>query len=425
MQQLKTYQTVQSDIAQLLRSGRLAAVRSVNSVMTATYWAVGQRIVEAEQKGRRRADYGEQLLKQLATDLTAEFGRGFGKRNLHQMCAFYLSWPLEKIVQTLSAQFPWPSSALGTAVTPGSPTLAELARAFPLPWSAYVSLLSVGSEQARDFYEAEALRSGWSVRQLDRQIDSQFYERTALSRNKTAMLSKGAIAKSEDAMTLAEVIKDPYVLEFLDIKDEYSEGELEEALIRRLEDFLLELGDDFAFVGRQKRLRLDDQWFRVDLVFYHRVLRCLVLVDLKLGKFNHSDAGQMHMYRKDPLHSSLRSVISRPRAVCRVAFLTNSRAIGCKKTPCSPSRSARHSLARAMQRPLNYAKAHWMREGENPPVGLILCSQKGDAQAHYALDGLPNKVLAARYQTLLPSAEKMAMELKKADRLIRGKRNRF
>jgi len=149
------------------------------------------------------------------------------------------------------------------------------------------------------------------------------------------------------------------VLEFLDLKDEYSESDLEEALIRRLEDFLLELRDDFAFVGRQKRLRLDDEWFRVDLVFYHRRLQCLVLIDLKLGKFNHADAGQMHMY-------------------------------------------------------LNYAKAHWMREGENPTVGIILCSQKGAAQAHYALEGLPNKVLAARYQTLLPSADQLSAELCRA-----------
>ena len=167
----------------------------------------------------------------------------------------------------------------------------------------------------------------------------------------------------------AEVVKDPYVLEFLDLKDEYSESDLEDALIRRLEDFLLELGDDFAFVGRQKRLRLDDAWFRVDLVFYHRTLRCLVLIDLKLGKFNHADAGQMHMY-------------------------------------------------------LNYAKAHWTREGENPPVGLILCNQKGQAQAHYALEGLPNKVMAARYQTLLPSTETLAHELSKASKLIQERKNR-
>jgi predicted nuclease of restriction endonuclease-like (RecB) superfamily len=140
------------------------------------------------------------------------------------------------------------------------------------------------------------LRGGWSVRQLDRQINTQFFERTALSRNKAAMLTKGMKAKPEDVMTVEEMVKDPFVLEFLNLKDEYSETDLEDALIRKLEDFLLELGDDFTFVGRQKRLRLDDTWFRVDLTFFHRTLRCLVLIDLKLGKFSHADAGQMHMY---------------------------------------------------------------------------------------------------------------------------------
>ena len=148
------------------------------------------------------------------------------------------------------------------------PTLADIAKRFPLPWSAYVAMLSVKNEQARAFYEAEALRGGWSVRQLDRQINTQFFERTALSRNKAAMLTKGMKAKPEDVMTVEEVVKDPFILEFLNLKDEYSETDLEDALIRKLEDFLLELGDDFTFVARQKRLRLDDTWFRVDLTFF-------------------------------------------------------------------------------------------------------------------------------------------------------------
>lgn len=370
MSRINTHHLLQTDIADLLRQARTAAVRSVNSVMTASYWEVGRRIVEAEQKGRRRAGYGEQLIRQLAVGLTAEFGRGYSKQNLHQMCNFYLHWPQEKIVQTLSGQFQTHKPSIPQTLSdemskPHNPTvslafnLADLAHAFPLSWSAYVCLLAVDKPDARSFYEHEALRGGWSVRQLKRQIDSQFFERSLLSKNKESMLSKGVQAKSEDAMSLVDIAKDPYVLEFLDLKDEYSETDLEEALIHRLEDFLLELGGDFAFVGRQKRLRLDDEWFRVDLVFYHRRLQCLVLIDLKLGKFNHADAGQMHMY-------------------------------------------------------LNYAKAHWMLEGENPPVGLILCSQKGQAQAHYALEGLSNKVLAARYQTLLPSAEKLTDELRKA-----------
>ena len=362
------YDQVCEGIVQLLHAARVVAARNVNALMTASYWEIGRRIVEAEQSGKRRAGYGEQLIERLSLDLTQRFGRGFGSRNLEQMRLFFLTWP---IAQTVSAQLtgqissplkkPQTVSAQLKAQADGAHTrpvvnLSHLAQAFTLPWSAYVRLLSVQDDRAREFYETEAFSGGWSVRQLDRQISSQFYERTALSRNKAAMLRKGALAKPQDLITPEESIKDPFVLEFLALKDEYSESQLEDALIHRLEDLLLELGDDFAFVGRQKRLRLDDTWFRVDLVFFHRRLRCLVIVDLKVGKFSYADAGQMHMY-------------------------------------------------------LNYAKAHWMREGENPPVGLILCSQRGTAEAHYALEGLPNKVLAAQYQTVLPNAEMLQQEL--------------
>ena len=357
------YAAVHVGIVDLLQAARAQAARSVNALMTASYWEIGRRIVEAEQKGKRRAGYGDALVKRLAIDLTAQFGRGFGVVNLSQMRALYSTWPPEAIFQTLSEKLRQDHPMQISETVSRKLGLAELSSAFPLPWSAYVRLLSVKSDHARGFYETEALRGGWSVRQLDRQIDSQFYERTALSRNKTAMLTKGAVAKPEDTITPDEAIKDPYVLEFLNLKDEYSEAELEEALIHRLQDFLLELGDDFAFVGRQKRLRLDDTWFRVDLVFFHRRLRCLVIIDLKVGKFTYADAGQMHLY-------------------------------------------------------LNYARANWMREGENPPVGLILCSRKGAAEAHYALEGLSNKVLAAEYQTVLPSEAVIARELAHATRLL-------
>ena len=163
---------------------------------------------------------------------------------------------------------------------------------FSLPWSHYVRLLKVETPEARQFYETEALRGGWSVRQLDRQISTLFYERTLASRNKGAMLKKGAIPQDGELLTPEEEIKDPLVLEFLGLKDEYSESDLEEALIEQLETFLLELGGDFAFVGRQKRLRIDDEWYRIDLLFFHRALRCLVVIDLKVGKFTHADAGQ-------------------------------------------------------------------------------------------------------------------------------------
>ena len=284
------YDSVLTEVVRLLEDSRRASARAVNAVMTATYWEVGRRIVEGEQAGGKRAGYGKELLKRLSSDLTARFGRGFSQRNLEQMRLFYLGW---RISQTLSAKSHLAEILIGGGES--SPdSSSELsrpvpARRFPLPWSHYVRLMTVKSEQARG---QEALRGGWSVRQLDRQIGSQFYERTALSRNKAAMLRKGSEAKPEDALSPEEEIKDPFVLEFLGLRDEYSESELEEALISQLENFLLELGGDFAFVGRQRRLRVGDEWYRVDLLFFHRRLRCLVVIDLKLGKLTHADAGR-------------------------------------------------------------------------------------------------------------------------------------
>jgi predicted nuclease of restriction endonuclease-like (RecB) superfamily len=288
----------------------------------------------------------------LADDLTGRFGRGFSRQNLWQMRAFHQAWPTARILQTVSGE---------------SADLTALAKSFPLPWSAYVRLLSVKNEAARRFYETEALRCGWSVRQLDRQINSQFYERIALSQNKAAMLQKVETPEASDGLTPEQAIKDPFVLEFLNLKDEYSESDLEDALIAHLADFLMELGDDFAFVGRQRRLRLDDSWFRVDLLFFHRQLKCLIVIDLKVGKFSYADAGQMHMY-------------------------------------------------------LNYAKEHWMKPGENLPIGLILCAGKGTAEAHYALEGLTNKVLAAEYQTVLPDEKLLADEIEKTQQALGARR---
>lgn len=358
------YSDIRGGIVSLLESARRTAARSVNALMTASYWEIGRRIVEFEQGGKERAEYGTALLARLAVDLTARFGRGFSERNLEQMRLFYLAWPVSAISQTPSAKF---SAPIVQTLSGQFPDLLTIAKAFPLPWSAYVRLLSVKNELARSFYETEALRCGWSVRQLDRQVNSQFYERTALSRNKAAMLEKGEIAEPGDAITPEQAIKDPFVLEFLGLKDEYSESDLEDALIHHLADFLLELGDDFAFVGRQRRLRLDDTWFRIDLLFFHRRLKCLLVIDLKVGKFSHADAGQMHMY-------------------------------------------------------LNYAREHWMKSGENPPVGLILCAEKGAAEAHYALEGLPNKVLAAEYRTALPDEKLLIDEVEKTRRELEAHR---
>ena len=284
------------------------------------------------------------------------------------MRAFYLRWEIgttgartrtTEIAQTPSAR-----------LTGSAPTT----RMFPLPWSHYVRLLSIANPHARHFYEREAIRGAWSVRQLDRQIGSQFYERTALSRNKAALLSKGQVRQQGDTLTAEEEIRDPLVLEFLNLKDEYGESDLEEALVRHLEAFLLELGDDFCFVGRQRKLRIDDKWFKIDLVFFHRRLRCILLVDLKIGAFGHADAGQMNLY-------------------------------------------------------LNYAKEHWVREGENPPVGLIHCARRGTTRP-----GMRSKGWATRYSPrpterrcltnryLLPNWSEHAVRWNCVQRLVRESR---
>lgn len=338
------YQPLFDDVTRIIDSARRSAARSVNAAMTAAYWLVGKHIVEFEQQGNRRADYGGNIIEQLANALSVRYGRGFSLRNVWLMKAFYLAWP---ILQTPSAES----------------SLTGIASRFPLPWSAYVRLLSVKNTRAREFYEDEALQGGWSVRQLGRQIDSQFYERMALSKNKAAMLGKERRMRSEAHHLPEEQIKDPFVLEFLDLKDEYSESDFEEALIHRLESFLLELGSDFCFVGRQKRLRIGNEWYRVDLLFFHRLLRCLVVIDLKVGSFTHADAGQMHLY-------------------------------------------------------LNYAREHWTHKDENPPVGLILCARKDEAVAKYALEGLKNKVMAAEYQTTLPDEELLAAEINRTREVL-------
>ncbi len=375
------YSAVLEDIAVILEQARRRSARAVNTIMTATYWTVGARIVEGEQGGAARAGYGKELIARLSKDLTKRFGRGFGVVNLAQMRRFYLTWPADSILQTASERSA--PEILQTASeklagrrvqTPSGPWTREsendvLAARFPLPWSLYVRLMAVANDGAREFYEQEALRGGWTVRQLSRQIDSQYYERTALSRNKASMLVKGQRSEPSDILSPDEEVKDPLVLEFLGLKDEYSEADLEDALIHHLEAFLLELGNDFAFIGRQRRLRIDDTWYRVDLLFFHRRLRCLVIIDLKLGRFTHADAGQMHLY-------------------------------------------------------LNYAREHWTQEGENPPVGVILCAGKSQALVRYATDNLPNKLLVREYLTALPDEKVIAEEIQRTRKLLeqRGKR---
>jgi predicted nuclease of restriction endonuclease-like (RecB) superfamily len=376
------YSKLLREIADVLTAGRRQATWTLNAIMCAVYWDIGRRIVEFEQKGEKKAPYGVQLIDLLSADLTARFGRGFRRSNLFQIRAFYLAYrgivqtpsgqfAADEKVQTLSGQLSEagrPLTIVSTAsiesqgkkrqTSSGELLIRDLAARFPLPWSHYVRLLSTKSAEARKFYETEALRGGWSFRELDRQISTQLYERLAVSRDKAAMLRQAGSPRGRELVRAEEELRDPFVLEFLDLKDEYSETDLEEALIRHLEQFLIELGNDFCFVARQRRLRIGGEWYRVDLLFFHRRLRCLVVIDLKVGKFTHADAGQMHLY-------------------------------------------------------LNYAREHLTQPDENPPVGLILCAEKDDAIARYALEGLPNKVLAREYKLALPDEKRLAAEIEK------------
>jgi predicted nuclease of restriction endonuclease-like (RecB) superfamily len=279
------------------------------------------------------------------------------------------------ITQTPSAELGIVQTASGKSFTPISTKsprkpeidvalyLEALCVAFPLSWSHYVRLLSVENPAARKFYEAESLRGGWSVRQLDRQIGALFYERTALSKNKVRLLTKGAKARPEDIVSVEEEIKNPYVLEFLNLRDDYAENDLEDALVRHLEAFLLELGNAFTFVARQKRIRVGKERYRIDLLLFHRGLRCLVIIDLKIGRLTHADAGQMNLY-------------------------------------------------------VNYAAEHLVMPGENPPVGLVLCSEHDDAVAHYSLGNLRNKIMAAQYKLNLPDPRLLEKEIAKTRRLL-------
>lgn len=399
------YRNWSGGIASLLEEARQQSARHINAILTATYWEIGRRIVEFVQLGESKADYGEEVLLRLSADLTKKFGRGFSHRNLDHMRLFYLQHPAEQISQTLSAKFSRQglpaffqsvsekfllpakcqtvsdkssvakisqtvSAKLEIYETPSRNSAADLSlylealcHAFLLSWSHYVRLLSVEKPEARAFYEAEALRGGWSVRQLDRQVSTLFYERTALAKNKAKLLTDGAKPRPEDAVSVEEEIKNPIVLEFLGLRDDYAETDLEDALVRRLEEFLLELGNEFTFVARQKRIRVGKEWYRIDLLLFHRRLRCLFIFDLKLGRFTHADAGQMNLY-------------------------------------------------------VNYAAEHLSLPDENPPVGLVLCSEHDEAVARYSMGNVTNKILAAQYKLALPDPRVLEKEIVKTRRML-------
>lgn len=350
-------------IAEILTSARTKVVREINRAQVLAYWEIGREIVEFEQKGEVRAEYGEKLIKKLSKDMTEKFGRGFSEINIRNMRRFYLEFPIQ-IQQTLSVK----SKKLQTvsAKSQISQTLSDEFEPM-LSWSHYCELLKVEEPLARSFYEQESVQNNWSVRELKRQINSMLFERIALSKDTKAVLKmaeKGQIIeKPEDA------IKDPYILEFLNLKEEatYTENQLEQALIDKLQYFLLELGKGFSFVARQKRITITNRHYYIDLVFYNRLLKCFVLIDLKTGELDHADIGQMNFY-------------------------------------------------------LNYFKENEKTEDENEPIGLILCAKKDDIFAKYVLGGLSNKVFASKYKLALPSEKELQLKLKSTTKMLEGKK---
>lgn len=355
-----------SRVRDIFAKARTCAMQSVNVVMVVAYWHMGREIVEEEQRGEERAEYGARLLEQLSETLTVEFGKGFSIRNLRFIRQFYLAFPnrlpsvpFVEITGGLEIRYAVSTESPNADVAKGS-----RGNFFPqLSWTHYRVLMRVNPVEARNFYEVECAKAGWSVRELERQIGSLLFERLARSRDKEGVM---ALANhGHEISKPADLVKDPYVWEFVGLPESTSwlENELEAALLERLQQFLLELGRDLFFVARQKRITIDGDHFYIDLVFYHRVLRCFLLIDLKTGKLTHQDIGQMQMYT-------------------------------------------------------GYYKAEEMREDENPPIGLILCTEKNDAMVRYTLGDTENQIFASRYQLYLPSEEELAEEIRRERQLL-------
>jgi len=323
------YATLINSIGSLLEQGRRQAYQAINQILVNTYWEIGRQIVEYEQKGKEKAEYGSALLDNLSKDLKLKFGKGFSRRNILDMRRFFVAYPKW---QTVSAE---------------------------LSWSHFVELLAIDNVSEKLFYEKQCIDEKWSVRELSRQMNSALFHRLALNKNKKelATLSK----KGQLIKTHKDIIKDPYVLEFLNISQSYKylEKELEQKIIDNLQMFLLELGKGFTFVKRQFRITLDNNHYYVDLVFYHRILKCFVLIDLKIGKVSHNDIGQMNMY-------------------------------------------------------LNYFREEENSKEDNEPIGIVLVAQKNHPLVRYALGNLSNKLFVSKYQLYLPDKKELEKQLKKA-----------
>jgi predicted nuclease of restriction endonuclease-like (RecB) superfamily len=334
-----------NQIIDLLQAARNSVVLAVNQTMVLTYFKIGERIVKEEQNGKDRAEYGKSLLLGLSNVLTKEFGKGFSVTNIQQMRNFYLAYEKQ---QTLSVKS---KKAIKQTVSV----------IFNLSWSHYLILVRIENEDERKFYEIEASKNNWSVRELDRQVNSSLYERLCISKEKEEIVK---LSKNGQIIEKAfDLIKDPYVLEFLNLEEKtsYNETDLEQALINKLEHFLLELGKGFTFVGRQVRFTFDEEHFRVDLVFYNRLLKCFVLIDLKIGKLKHQDLGQMQMY-------------------------------------------------------VNYYDRFVKLEEENKTIGIVLCKDKKDTMVEITLPENNEQIFASKYELILPSKKEL-------QKLIESKNN--
>lgn len=322
-----TKNTLYENIAGLLQAAQQNVVRTVNQTMVCTYYEIGRMIVEDEQQGLVRAEYGIQLLEDLSRRLIQNFGKGFSIVNLRQMRAFYLTYSIQ---QTISAELKRPK--------------------FQLSWSHYLKLMRIVNINERNFYEIECAANNWSLKELQRQFDTALYERLALSRDKEGV--KQLAEKGQMIEKPLDLLKDPYILEFLDLPElhHYSENELETAIIDKLEHFLLELGKGFTFVGRQVRFTFNEKHYKVDLVFFNRILRCFVVIDLKIGELTHQDIGQMQMY-------------------------------------------------------VNYYDRYVKLFEENKTIGIILCKDKNQALVEITLPEDNDSIFASRYQTILPNKQ--------------------
>jgi len=317
-------------IKEILQTARNTAYKQVNFIMVEAYWNIGKQIVQEEQKGEDKAQYGTYLIKELAHKLTADFGKGFSSRNLRNMRQFYLTF---QKWQTVSAK---------------------------LTWSHYVLLLRVQSQDAREYYLSEALESNWSVKALERQMGTHYYERILSSKEKSIVEQEAKEKTKELQLTPKDIIKDPYILEFLELKDNISfrESELESALIEKIQSFLLELGRGFAFVARQKRIKTELSDFYIDLVFYNYILKCFIVIDLKRGKLTHQDIGQIDMYAKmyDDLEKS---------------------------------------------------------KDDNPTIGIILCTDKDNTVVKYSSINNNENLFVSKYQLYLPTEAELKAEIER------------